>query len=77
MNRLRLSELTKKNVSSCIGKPFGEIVAIEPDDEKNVVYGKVCFSKKRDIRKIGRGNPLLARKKIRTLEEVELKIKGI
>lgn len=77
MKRLRLSELTKKNISSCIGKPFGEIVTIEPDDEKNVIYRKVCFSKKRDIRKTGRGNPLLARKKIRTLEDVELKIKGI
>lgn len=77
MKILRLSELTKKNVSSCIGKPFCEIVAIEPDDEKNVIHGKVYFSKRRDIRKLGRGNPLLARKKIRTLEEVELKIKGM
>lgn len=77
MKRMRLNELTKKNISSCIGKPFGEVIAIEPDDEKNLIRGKVIFSKRRDIRKLGRGNPLLARKRIRTLEEVELKIKGM
>ncbi|MBQ0051146.1 MAG: hypothetical protein KBT11_03675 [Treponema sp.] len=32
---------------------------------------KPIFSKERDLRKIGRGNPLLSRKRIRTIEEVE------
>ena len=30
------------------------------------------FSKKRDLRKVGRGNPLLSRRRFRTIEEVDL-----
>lgn len=35
------------------------------------------FYVRRDARKIGRGNPLLARKKIRTLESVDARISRI
>ena len=33
---------------------------------------KPVFSKKRDSRKVGRGNPLLSRRRFRTIEEVDL-----
>ncbi|MBD5441854.1 MAG: hypothetical protein HDR34_00355 [Treponema sp.] len=32
---------------------------------------KLVFSKKRDLRKVGRGNPLLSRRRFRTIEEVD------
>lgn len=32
---------------------------------------KPVFSKKRDFRKVGRGNPLLSRRRFRTIEEVD------
>lgn len=35
------------------------------------------FSKKRDLRKIGRGNPLLARKRFTTMQEVEQRLENI
>ncbi len=35
------------------------------------------FSKKRDLRKIGRGNPLLARKRFATRQEVEQRLENI
>ncbi len=35
------------------------------------------FSKKRDLRKIGRGSPLLARKRFTTMQEVERQLEII
>ena len=35
------------------------------------------FSARRDSRKIGRGNPLLARKRLRTIESVDTRISRI
>ncbi len=35
------------------------------------------FSKRRDLRKIGRGNPLLARKRFATMQEVERRLENI
>ena len=35
------------------------------------------FSKQRDFRKIGRGNPLLARKRFATMQEVEQRLETI
>ena len=35
------------------------------------------FSKKRDLRKIGRGSPLLARKRFTTMQEVENQLENI
>lgn len=34
-------------------------------------YAKPVFSKKHDPRKVGRGNPLLSRRRFRTIEEVD------
>lgn len=34
---------------------------------------KICFSKKRKYGVVGRGNPLLARRKIRTIDDVDRK----
>ena len=40
----------------------------------NYIYSSY---KKRDLKKIGRGNPLLSRHKIRTIEDVNIKLSRI
>lgn len=73
-----MSERTKKNISTCVGVPFERIVCLSLDEEIGVAsqkYGeKIVFSKKRSRSRVGRGNPLLARKRIRTIQDVEKKI---
>lgn len=59
---LRLSELDKYSVPE-------EIAYLEQQSGK-----KISFSKARDSRKIGRGNPLLARRRIRTMDEVNKRL---
>ncbi len=75
---LGMSERTKKNISTCVGVPFERIVCLSLDDEIELASqkhgGKIVFSKKRNSSRVGRGNPLLARKKIRTIQDVEKKI---
>lgn len=78
MTRFRLSERTKKNISSSVAAPFERIVTLSLDEEICLVsqkHGeKIVFSKKRNGSRVGRGNPLLARKKIRTIQDIEKKI---
>lgn len=73
-----MSERTKKNISACVGVPFERIVRLSLDEEIGLASqkhgGKIVFSKKRSSRRVGRGNPLLARKKISTIQDVEEKI---
>ena len=61
--------------------PFSELVAMDYEDEIRLIKPlngeKVVFPKKRDPRKIGRGNPFLARRRFRTMEEVDKKLMGI
>jgi len=38
---------------------------------------KLTFSKKRDSRKLGRGNPLIARRRFRTIEDVDKRMEKI
>lgn len=76
-----LSERTKKSISNCVGKPFDEICNLSLEEEI-AAASKVCghqigFSRKPDDRRVGRGNPYLAKRKFRTLEEVEKKIARI
>ncbi|MDR0991787.1 MAG: hypothetical protein LBL87_02665 [Ruminococcus sp.] len=62
-------------ISRRLGIPFNDVVNLTPDEADNLVReitGKApIYGKKRDNRRIGRGNPLLARRKIRTLEDLE------
>lgn len=81
MSLIRLSEETKRNVAFCTKVKFEEIVNLSPDSELELISRnfdkRVVFSKKRNFKKIGRGNPLLSRKKIRTLDYVENKLARI
>lgn len=72
-----LSKETQKNISKVIGADYTSIVAYEPFEEIHLVGKNVIFSKKRELKKIGRGNPLLARHKIRTMADVDKKLSRI
>ncbi len=71
MKALELSNTTKKNIAICVGKPF-ENISLAPS-----VCNIINYDKKIDTRKIGCGNPLLARKKNRDMSEVNEKIERI
>lgn len=78
MSIYELSQRTKDNLSVCVGAPFERITDLSLDEEIVLASEKhgseIVFSKKRHSRRVGRGNPLLARKKVKTLKEVEKKI---
>lgn len=76
-----LSERTKESIADCVGMAFDKICNLSLEDEIAVAskkYGrKIVFSRKQDNRRIVRGSPYLAKRKFRTLEEVEKKIARI
>jgi len=76
-----IGEEAKKILEKSIGLPLeqvselgvrGEIAHVRTKTGKNLQ-----FSKKHDPRKIGRGNPLLARNRITTIEEINTKIDAL
>lgn len=73
MKIFKLAPLTRKNIEKTVHVPFDEIVL----SGEKIVNKDVKFSKKRDLRKVGRGNPLLSRRKIRTMEDVLKKLERI
>lgn len=77
MLNLKLSAATQKNISDCVGRSYDSIVTLSPEEEKTLIGKSVKFSTKRKRRIVGRGNPLLSRRRFRTLEEVEDKLKEI
>lgn len=78
MSIFEMSERTKKNISTCVRVPFERIVCLSLDEEIKLASqnhsGKIIFSRECSNNRIGRGNPLLARKKIRTIQDVDKKI---
>ncbi len=78
MLELKLSDRTKTIVEANVGLKFDEIVNLSFDEELKFITKQkgapIVFSKVRNSRKMGRGNPLLARKKIRTMEDVDKKM---
>ena len=70
----QLSNNTKANLESLLGITLPMLDSLDVPSEIAFVdkqlKTKVSFSKKRDRRKIGRGNPLLARKRFRTMDAV-------
>lgn len=76
-----ISERTKNNMCSTIGLNYDEIINLDFDDEIAFVTKKnnkkPVFSNDTDKRKFGRGNPLLSRRKIKTIEEVDCGLKRI
>jgi hypothetical protein len=62
-------------ISRRLGIPFNDVLNLTPDEADALVCSKIghmpVYGKKRDPRRIGRGSPLLARRKIKTLEDLE------
>lgn len=72
---------TLKVVESITGLTFDEINSLDFESERDLVERKtnkiLHFSKKNDSRTFGRGNPLLAKKRITTLKDLDKKIEDI
>lgn len=69
---------TKASLESILGKTLKEISEMDFDEEVRFVEKKtkkpLIFSKKVDSRMSGRGNPLITRRKITTIQEVDKKM---
>ena len=76
-----ISEEAKKILEDNIGLSLDQVKELNIHEEMAYVKAKtgktLTFSKEYDPRKIGRGNPLLARKKITTIEEINAKIDAL
>lgn len=77
MSGLLLSKETQINISRVIGVDYASVVNYEPSAEMSLVGKMPVFSRKHDVKKIGRGNPLLSRHKIRTMDDVNKKLSRI
>lgn len=71
MKVLELNNTTKKNISICVGEPF-ENISLDSS-----ICNAINYEEKMDTRKIGRGNPLLARNKTRNISEINKKLERI
>ena len=78
---IALKSETKTNLENLLGLKLNqlddlgvreEIAYIEKNLPRNI-----SFSKRKDTRKIGRGNPLLARKRMRTMKYVESRLDNL
>lgn len=74
---IKLKQKTIDNISKNVGLPYEQIVNITPEKEKEIIGDKIRFSKEVDYRKLGRGNPLLSRRRFLTIEEVESRLQRI
>lgn len=69
---------TKASLECILGRPLEEISAMDLDEEVRFVEERtkkpLIFSKTADPRMNGRGNPLLVRRKIMTMQDVDKKM---
>ncbi len=69
-----LKDETKANLEYLLDLKLDELEKMDVDEEISAIENnesrKIRFSKERDFRKIGRGNPLLARRRMRTMDDV-------
>jgi len=76
-----VGEDAKKVLEKSFGLSLSQVCGFTSDEENTFVKAKtgnpLYFSKNYDSRKIGRGNPLLARRKITTIEEINSKIDAL
>lgn len=70
-----LNQTMKKRLVADSGLDYEKCIRLSPLAEKRVIEGitrkKLSVPKKRDYRKVGRGNPLVARRRVKTIEEVD------
>ena len=72
---------TKETLERNIGISLKQLSDLSADESRKLVENKIgkslVFSKKQDFRKIGRGNPFLARKKFATVEEINAQLDAL
>jgi len=76
-----MSEETRKVLEKRIGLPLNQVSDLGVRGEAAHVKARtgmsLQFSKIHDSRRVGRGNPLLARNRITTIEEINTKIDAL
>ncbi len=70
----KISNSSQEILEKMLGKRYKDIVNMDCDEEISYIQKrnnrKLIFSGKVDKRKIGRGNPLLSRRRIKTMDKV-------
>lgn len=70
----KINNSSQKILEKMLGKKYREIVDMDYDDEISYIQKKnnrkLVFPNKMDHRKVGRGNPLLSRRRIKTMDKV-------
>lgn len=73
-----LNKKVKMALENTIGTSILRLSRMDVDEENDFVYSKVghrpVFSKTPDARMRGRGNPLIARRRICTMEDIDKRI---
>lgn len=73
-----LNNETKRILENSIGKSILELSRMDETEERAFVISKIgktpIFSKNPDLRMRGRGNPLIARRRICTMNDIDRKI---
>lgn len=76
-----LNNETKQILEKSIGKSILELSEMDADEELDFVTSKIgkspTFSKNSDPRMRGRGNPLIARRRICTMEDINKRIEEL
>lgn len=76
-----LSKEVKDIIEKNIGMSISDISNMDFEEEKKYVEGRIkhplIFSKKFDSRMISRGNPLIVRKRICTMQDIDKKIEEL
>ena len=77
----RLSDDARKTLERNFGMSLGELAKADEAEQTRIVESKIkkplVFPDELDPRKIGRGNPLLAKKRYKTMDEVNKRIDSI
>lgn len=72
-----ISQETKRNIERATGVSYDKLLTLTPEEEKALIEKKLGkklkFSAKKRPGVYGRGNPLLAKGKIRTAEDLNKK----
>ena len=75
---LYLNNTTQKLLEKSIGKSIYELAQMDAEEERAYIISKTgkppVFSKKTDPRMRGRGNSLIARRRICTMEDIDRRI---
>ena len=74
-----ISEKTRQNIERVVGISVDDLLNMDTEEQRSWIEKrnkeKLTFSKRRRYGIIGRGNPLIARRKLRTAKDLEHKSK--